>query len=36
LAERKNFLIMAIGIGGFGVIVGGITIWNLVSEIINP
>jgi hypothetical protein len=36
LAERKNFLIIAIGMGAFGVIVGGITIWNLVSQVINP
>ena len=33
MAERKNFLLMAIGIGAFGIIIGGITIWNMVSEL---
>ena len=33
MAERKNFLLMAIGIGAVGIIIGAITIWNLVSEL---
>ena len=36
MAEKKNFLILAIGIGAFGVIIGGITIWNMVNEVLNP
>ena len=33
MAERKNFLLMAIGIGTVGIIIGTITIWNLVSNL---
>jgi len=33
MAERKNFLIFAIGIGVMGVIIGSITIWNMISDI---
>jgi len=36
MAERKNFLLMAIGLGVIGVIIGGYTIWNLVSELFSP
>ena len=35
MAERKNFLILAIGIGVVGVIIGGITIWNMISNVLN-
>jgi len=33
LAERKNFLIFAIGIGIMGVVIGSITIWNTLAII---
>ena len=36
MAERKNFLLFAIGIGAFGVIIGTYTIWSAVSEIFEP
>jgi len=36
MPERKNFLLMAIGLGVFGIIIGGYTIWNLASELISP
>ena len=36
MAERKNFLLFAIGIGAFGVIIGAYTIWSAVSEIFEP
>ena len=36
MAEKKNFLILAIGMGVIGVIIGGITIWNLVNETLSP
>jgi hypothetical protein len=36
LAERKNFLIMAIAFGAVGIIIGGYTIWNSVSELFSP
>jgi hypothetical protein len=36
MAEKKNFLILAIGIGVIGIIIGGITIWNLVNETLSP
>jgi len=36
MAERKNFLLMAIGLGIIGVIIGGYTIWNSASELISP
>jgi hypothetical protein len=35
MAEKKNFLIFAIGIGVMGVIIGGITIWNMISDILK-
>ncbi|ARS64386.1 hypothetical protein NMSP_0766 [Candidatus Nitrosomarinus catalina] len=35
MAERKNFLIFAIGIGVMGVIIGGITIWNMISDVLK-
>jgi len=36
MAERKNFLIMAMGLGAAGIIIGGYTIWNHVSELFSP
>jgi|TARA_X000000368_G_scaffold402053_1_gene375578 hypothetical protein len=35
MAERKNFLIFAIGIGVMGVVIGGITIWNMISDVLK-
>jgi hypothetical protein len=35
LAERKNFLIFAIGIGIMGVVIGSITIWNMISDVLK-
>jgi hypothetical protein len=35
MAERKNFLIFAIGVGIMGVVVGGVTIWNMISDILK-
>jgi hypothetical protein len=35
MAERKNFLIFAIGIGIMGVIIGLITIGNMVSNVLK-
>lgn len=36
MSEKKNFLILAIGMGVIGVIIGGITIWNMVNDVMNP
>jgi len=36
MPERKNFLLMAIGLGAMGVIIGAYTIWNSVSELFSP
>ena len=36
MTEKKNFLLFAIGLGVAGVIIGGITIWNSISELISP
>ena len=36
MAERKNFLLLAIGMGGIGIVIGVITIWNMVSDILEP
>ena len=33
MVEKKNFLIFAIGIGIMGVVIGSITIWNMVSDL---
>ncbi len=35
MPEKKNFLILAIGIGAIGVIIGTITIWNMLNEVLN-
>lgn len=34
--ECKRFLIIAVAVGAAGVIIGGITIWNMASEILQP
>jgi hypothetical protein len=36
MAEKRNFLILAIGLGAIGIIIGGITIWNFVNNLIEP
>jgi len=36
MQERKNFLLLAIGMGVVGVIIGGITIWNMASDLLKP
>ena len=36
MGEKRNFLILAIGLGVVGVIIGGITIWNFVNNLIVP
>jgi hypothetical protein len=36
MAEKKNFLILAIGLGAVGIIIGTITIWNFASKLMEP
>jgi len=36
MPEKRNFLILAIGLGVVGVIIGGWTIWNFISDMIKP
>ena len=36
MVEKRNFLILAIGLGIVGVIIGGITIWNVVNSLMSP
>jgi hypothetical protein len=36
MPERKNFLLLAIGMGVAGIIIGGITIWNMASDLLKP
>ncbi len=36
MAERKNFLLLAIGMGAAGILIGGITIWNMASDLLKP
>jgi hypothetical protein len=36
MAEKKNFLALAVGLGIVGVIIGAVTIWNSVSELLAP
>jgi hypothetical protein len=35
MAERKNFLIFAIGIGVMGVVIGSMTIWDMILEVLK-
>lgn len=36
MVEKRNFLLMAIGLGVIGVIIGGVTIWNVANSLIEP
>ena len=36
MAEKRNFLILAIGLGIVGIIIGGITIWNVAKNLLEP
>jgi hypothetical protein len=36
MEKKKNFLILAIGMGIIGVIIGGISIWNVASDLLQP
>lgn len=36
MPERKNFLLLAVGMGVIGIIIGAVTIWNSVSELFTP
>ena len=36
MEKKKNFLILAIGVGIVGVIIGGISIWNATSNLLQP
>jgi hypothetical protein len=36
MAERKNFLLLAIGMGAVGIIIGAITIWNMIADLLKP
>ena len=36
MAERKNFLLFAVMIGLAGIVIGGITMWNTVSDLLKP
>jgi len=35
MPERKNFLLLAIGMGVIGIIIGAITMWNMVKDLLN-
>ena len=36
MPERKNFLLFAIALGVAGIIIGGLTIWNMATDLLNP
>ena len=36
IPERKNFLLMAIGMGAVGIIIGAVTIWNMTVDLLKP
>jgi hypothetical protein len=36
MPERKNFLLLAIGMGAVGIIIGAITMWNVASNLLKP
>lgn len=36
MPERKNFLLLAVGMGVVGIIIGAVTIWNSMSELFTP
>ena len=36
MPERKNFLLLAIGIGAAGIIIGGVSIWSMINGLLEP
>ena len=36
MAEKKNFLLLAIAMGGAGIIIGAISIWSIAEELLRP
>jgi hypothetical protein len=36
MTEKRNFLILAMGLGAIGVIIGAVTIWNYANNLIVP
>jgi len=36
MPERKNFLLLAIGMGAAGIIIGVITLWNMATDLLKP
>ena len=36
MPEKKNFLLLAIGVGAICVIIGGISLWNMASDLLQP
>ena len=36
MVEKRNFLILAMGLGAIGIIIGGMTIWNFVNNLTVP
>ena len=36
MAERKNFLRLAIGMGGVGIVIGVYTMWNMLLDVLEP
>ncbi len=35
MPEKKNFLRLAIGMGAIGIIIGVITMWNMLVDLLN-
>jgi len=35
MPERKNFLLLAIGMGAIGIIIGAITMWSMLIDLLN-
>jgi len=35
MPEKKNFLRLAIGMGVIGIIIGAITMWNMIVDLLN-
>ena len=35
MPEKKNFLRVAIGMGAIGIIIGVITMWNMLVDLLN-
>jgi len=36
MPERKNFLLFAIALGIAGIVIGGMTIWGIASDVLKP